>query len=643
MYINVAVKAQNLFNNYHQSNDEATKSAALANPLFSWHVTYFTTNHKKNLVFLNDATTLAVILYNVNAKNKQDIKERFETQLKTVWLSLGLSAKSYAEYLATSKEWQINKTINRSSMGSLTLLCREVAEPLANTRTEGDLSKRLTNYLKRQGKNYINASDTVAIIKASQPFNIKQGAKKASHDNKGALKEIFNKLQQMSQLSFDTLSLEQTDQAIQKIQDQNNQLLDLFISDIQQDYSDKTIRRYKNNLQFYLNEWAAYRLSTIANLENASINELLYHGSSETEVRNIKAALKQLLRYLKRNGIINNDQYEDYLVFMEEDSALMDEFGSDDDLYNEDNGDFFTSFDSLINDTNKDLPTIFDTKTDQLFDDYLASFASLYGLIPVHHALQIIQAQNPQLTIVEEKFQQYIEDRVGEYELRYVVLDLNKMADEINLDAVFEDDLFIVYPTLLSDSIRLVQLYNHQLGLQYYVPDKAELLRYKYDDYFDIYNLREQLDELFITHYELSGSSMVGAAFICIFCMKLGMYDAQNLSSMNDAIDRAIQMLNNTVNLNITRNNDNEALIKLLLLIGTDIRRPWNRGWSSREILDVPGIAGLFNHDYPVLSSDAISAIQQGKIDRRELIYYIEDSDLPIDKINQLRKQIEKL
>ena len=48
----------------------------------------------------------------------------------------------------------------------------------------------------------------------------------------------------MSQLSFDTLSLEQTDQAIQKIQDQNNQLLDFFLSDIQQDYSYKTIRRY---------------------------------------------------------------------------------------------------------------------------------------------------------------------------------------------------------------------------------------------------------------------------------------------------------------------------------------------------------------------------------------------------------------
>ena len=37
------------------------------------------------MIFLNDATTMAIVLFDVNAKNKQTIKERFEKQLAIIW------------------------------------------------------------------------------------------------------------------------------------------------------------------------------------------------------------------------------------------------------------------------------------------------------------------------------------------------------------------------------------------------------------------------------------------------------------------------------------------------------------------------------------------------------------------------------
>ncbi|WP_405083602.1 DUF6933 domain-containing protein [Limosilactobacillus reuteri] len=40
----------------------------MANPLFSWHATYYTAKRKKNMIFLNDATTMAIVLFDVNPK-----------------------------------------------------------------------------------------------------------------------------------------------------------------------------------------------------------------------------------------------------------------------------------------------------------------------------------------------------------------------------------------------------------------------------------------------------------------------------------------------------------------------------------------------------------------------------------------------
>ena len=84
MFINVEKKAQKLFNTYQQATSKEHMAMVLANPLFSWHATYYTAKRKKNLIFLNDATTMAIVLFDVNAKNKQTILARIRVAYRLI-------------------------------------------------------------------------------------------------------------------------------------------------------------------------------------------------------------------------------------------------------------------------------------------------------------------------------------------------------------------------------------------------------------------------------------------------------------------------------------------------------------------------------------------------------------------------------
>lgn len=85
---------------------------ALSNPIFSWHVKYLTYRRKKVVFFTHDASTLTVVLFDVNAKNRSQIKERFEERLSELWKKFGLSQENLEEYLKQAGEWRVGSTLN---------------------------------------------------------------------------------------------------------------------------------------------------------------------------------------------------------------------------------------------------------------------------------------------------------------------------------------------------------------------------------------------------------------------------------------------------------------------------------------------------------------------------------------------------
>lgn len=628
MFINVERRAQKLFNTYQQATSEENMAMVLANPLFSWHATYYTAKRKKNIIFLNDATTMAIVLFDVNAKNKQTIKERFEKQLAIIWQELGLSAESLTDYLATGGDWQIGKTVHPLQIKTITNFYQDVIKPQAKTVVnEVDLAQSLVKKVQQKGRIYVGEGETVKIIEMAQPFNIKHVNLEELY-----LKEITNKLRRLSQLDGEKLTADGVDNAIQQIQDANNQLLDLFLADAKRNSSTRTIRRYRDNLQFYLNEWVAYRLSTLFNLDvRTSIDELEFHGVGKTERTNIKASLQKLAKYLKNQDILSDNEYDDIIVYTQKDPVDLDE--DDDQVI----GDFLAS---LFSESEK-LPAVFGPQTDKMLDEYLKSFIALYGLISAQQAYQIIHSQNP--TIDKERFEQYIQNKFDEMTMEYCIIDFKEEFKNVDI----APEIFIFSPLLIKDENRLPSFYKHQQGLLYYIPEKEILVDNNFNPFTNISNYQQELEELLANQYGLSGDDLKGAAFLSLYQLKMSDYGLE-LASVNDAINKVVTFLNEEHGLSVKPDKANEPLIKILALIATNIRRPWNRGWSNYELLRTKNIAKLvsemeINLEAPKLSSEIISGIQVGKINRDELLDFLENSNLPPKVISKLYKQVEEI
>ena len=155
------------------------------------------------------------------------------------------------------------------------------------------------------------------------------------------------------------------------------------------------------------------------------------------------------------------------------------------------------------------------------------------------------------------------------------------------------------------------------------------------------------MEELLANQYGLSGDDVKGAAFLSLYQLKMSAYGLE-LSSVNEAINKVVAFLNKEHSLSVKQDKTNEPLIKLLVLIATNIRRPWNRGWSNYELLMTKDITKLvaemeINLEDPKLSNEIISGIQAGIINRDELLNFLENSNLPPKVISKLYKQAEEL
>jgi len=311
MFINVIQKAQPLFKDYPQVESfSAAKKMALANPIFSWHVKYLTHKRKKLVIFTNDASTLTVVIDDVNAKNRSQLKEMFESQLKVVWKNLGLDLSSLKEYLEVGGEWQIGKSVNRSQLGRLTdvgvILNYDMGiQPI----DDKGMSISMTALLRS-----LPSGDTAFrddIIQLMQSKNLRWNDVPDEEDSSvdtAHLKDIRQQLEALEK-SFSenmfTTDLSKIDQKVQKISKLNNELIDIFVESIKDDYSEKTLKSYRGALQLYLNQFLAYRFKTIFNVEASSVGELYSHGSSMTETKRVQRTLSRFYKFLADEDVVD--------------------------------------------------------------------------------------------------------------------------------------------------------------------------------------------------------------------------------------------------------------------------------------------------------------------------------------------------
>lgn len=309
MFINVVQKAQPLFQSYPQveSYDQA-KKLAKANPLFSWHAKYITRKRKKIVIFTNDASTLTVVIADVNAKKRSQLKDLFEEQLQAIWENMGLDVANLKAYLKAAGSWEISKSVNRSQIGHLT----DVGVMLDYVFSQGNIddrkmSIRMTRMVRNVSSGEVSFMDNLSDL--MQPNNFKWQKVEIDEsqivDTKN-LQEIRSQLEKLSASPFElTTDLSKVDKKVQEIQKLNNELIDAFINNVKDDYSEKTLKAYQNALKLYLNEFMAFRFETVFNDEASSVGELYSHGSSLTETKRVQRSMSRFYKFLADNEVVD--------------------------------------------------------------------------------------------------------------------------------------------------------------------------------------------------------------------------------------------------------------------------------------------------------------------------------------------------
>jgi len=330
MFINVVQKAKPLFKDFSEvsSIDEA-KQLALANPIFSWHVKYLSYKRKKTVIFTNDATTLTVVLHDINASNRSELEERFLKQLADVWKNVGMTETDFDKYCKAAKSWEIGPTINRGQLGRLNEVGSMVELYLEDRITDQSLlSNKATGILRKlTGKEYTFESDIPKIMQKTgfecKPARVLE-IKKVDVQR---LQEVKDELNELSTQSFDDLSIDdqvdKMDSAVKKMIKLNNEMINSFMESIQDDYSEKTLKSYRNTLTFYLNEYLSYHLTNVFQREASSVGELYLHGSSMTEVKRVQRSKGKFYKFLADNKLVDVDYAKDIKQEMKDDIEMV--------------------------------------------------------------------------------------------------------------------------------------------------------------------------------------------------------------------------------------------------------------------------------------------------------------------------------
>lgn len=160
-----------------------------------------------------------------------------------------------------------------------------------------------------------------------------------------------------------------------------------------------------------------------------------------------------------------------------------------------------------------------DVETDDLLFRYIVAFANLYGIFPLHRALEIIRQQNPDIELTDDAFYDY----AGSVALPFCIV---AGAEEIHkgIEPVKPGDREIIAEYLyflddFEDYDELKEILDPDLD--YYVPEKDDLLRYYDQEHTERTDARKKLirfiqDRMGILKAEEVADGLARSAQMCI-------------------------------------------------------------------------------------------------------------------------------
>lgn len=444
MYINVTQKARPMFRSYPSVDDPDTaKVLARANPLYSWHASYFTSQHRRVVGFINDASGLFIVVPNVTAADYSHLQKSFEEQLTRQFRQLGMTHQQVTQYLQRAGQWQINKTVDRSIVGKLTTKMSWTKSLVGNS-----MPQMIRALLGIQGADY--SATTFINLPAWQkpaPTAAQSPAQKLK------LQNAIQQLRYISEHSDELLASPQFNTQIDKIQQQNDTLITAFVDANRSQLSPKTIRRHRDRLTRYL-DYLSETLETIVSAEALDLEAALYDGYSFSEMLQTKTALKKFYRFLADQRLIGRDEW---LRIKERLAAELQDGDPNKEL---------NDVMSFVNNYHASLPR----EAEELLKRYGTACANLYGLISCDQLYRIMTQQNPDVELVPGQLIDWFEKHFNRRRDDFVVSDVMEVPS-------------IIHPTVYDQRVE-ENLLSRQIGIPYYLPAKNELLKYQDPAYF---------------------------------------------------------------------------------------------------------------------------------------------------------------
>lgn len=307
MYINVQKKAIKTFRYCPSAKSRgAAKQEALANPIYSWHATSFNVCYHHNLLFINDATHLLVLVTDVRIEDYATIQQQFERRLRERLLQLGLDPWQISRYLQSAGPWQVTLPVNEAISAKLnkmvTVFRRQATQ-------EGFESLVAISHGKQELKKQRLFRTNRLYLFIERPLWERQ---RPNHPNQhlGELNDAVNQLRNLNQRRAELLTLKgvDRDRTVRLIQESNAVLLRHFVQSIGDQYSPRIVRRHHLRLHEHLNHYLADELATILSDDSTSLVELLNHGYPFSEISQTRAALKKLYSFCAGHHLISSHE-----------------------------------------------------------------------------------------------------------------------------------------------------------------------------------------------------------------------------------------------------------------------------------------------------------------------------------------------
>lgn len=456
MFINVTAKAQKIFRKYPTVKDQdKAKKEALANPIYSWHASYFTTQRHKMLCFMNDASHFCIMLPNITAADYGHLQEKFDHQLSLLLRRSGVDQKQIDHYLKEAGAWEINKTVNRQLLGRLTQTIREAKYMMGGSSRQ--TLANLANLLKRADKsaNYFASPE---LFEKANEWKQPEADKKMSKKAHLHLQNSIQQLRYITSHSDQILDDKKFDAELEHLQKLNEQLINDFINDKQNEVSKKTLNRYRDRLLFFLNEFLAPRMVTIFDEAACDLEEPLYHGFSLNEMKQTRASLKKLYQFLLDQHQISKEEFSQFKKILNQQFK-----NSDADFM-----DVPENLDELLA-LSSTLPI--SRETEELLKQYCTAAVNLYGLISCDQLYRIMVKQNPKMDLDPEQIVDWFEQQRNKHRDDFVISQVAQIPSVINPK---------IYNQRIEDN-----LLAQQINLPFYQPSRSEFLNYQEPGYLE--------------------------------------------------------------------------------------------------------------------------------------------------------------